>query len=220
FIQNSGYLSMADKAGLGPPNWQLFSVPTPTGVRHWLAVKRFDWVNNTASAGRYHMHSACGLLDADFRAPTLDYEDLIKASRQLCKSPAVGQLQFRRAIFNLFAGNQDDHSKNWSFLQDDNGNWNPAPFYDATFSPSPFGEHATAFAGFGKNPPLKAIQKLATCAGFTDWKLAQLAIGEVVETLSEFKSIAAQLGVEAQTIKLIGNQLDIFWQQNKHLMKP
>lgn len=64
------------------------------------------------SAGRLHMHSACGLLDADFR----DYIDLIKASRHLCKSPAAGQLQFRRAIFNLLASNQDDHSKNWAFF--------------------------------------------------------------------------------------------------------
>ncbi|MDX7986369.1 type II toxin-antitoxin system HipA family toxin [Xenorhabdus sp. 12] len=216
----AAYLSMAEKAGLEPPNWQLFSVPTSNGIRHWLAVKRFDWVNNAISAGRYHMHSACGLLDADFRAPTLDYEDLIKASRQLCKSPAAGQLQFSRSMFNLFAGNQDDHSKNWSFLQDDDGNWEPAPFYDATFSPHPFGEHATAFAGFGKSPPLRTIQKLATHAGFSSWKQAQLAIGEVVESLSEFKHVAAQLGIKAETIKLIGNQLDIFWQQNKQLLKP
>ncbi len=74
-------------------------------------------------AGRLYMHSACGLLDADFRSHSLDYSDLIKASRQLCKSPAAGQLQFRRAMFNLFAANQDDHSKNWGFLQADDGSW-------------------------------------------------------------------------------------------------
>ena len=64
-------------------------------------------------------------------------------------------------MFNLFACNQDDHSKNWAFLQSDNGQWQPAPFYDATYSPHPFNEHATAFLGYGKQPPLKAIQKLA-----------------------------------------------------------
>lgn len=62
------------------------------------------------------MHSACGLLNADYRAPSLDYLNLIKASRQLCRSPAAGQLQFRRAVFNLLACNQDDHSKNWAFF--------------------------------------------------------------------------------------------------------
>ncbi len=55
-----------------------------------LAFKRFDYVtqqtnlNSNRSSGRLHMHSACGLLDADFRTPNLDYIDLIKASRQLC----------------------------------------------------------------------------------------------------------------------------------------
>ena len=47
------------------------------------------------------MHSACGLLDADFRTPSLDYADLIKASRQLCRSPAVGQLQFEVVAHRL-----------------------------------------------------------------------------------------------------------------------
>ncbi len=60
-------------------------------------------LSGNRSSGRLHMHSACGLLDADFRTPSLDYIDLIKASRQLCKSPAAGQLQFRRAVFNLLS---------------------------------------------------------------------------------------------------------------------
>lgn len=82
--------------------------------------------------------------------PSLDYEELIKAPSLLCKSPAAGQKMFRCMIFNLFSLNQDDHSKNWAFLQSDNSEWQLAPFYDVTFSPSPYNEHATAFAGFGK----------------------------------------------------------------------
>jgi len=113
------YLHLAGKLGLEPPEWRLFEAPEQSGARAWLGVKRFDWVSHPQKAGRLHMHSACGLLDADFRTPSLDYEDLIKASRHLCRSPAVGKLQFRRAMFNLFACNQDDHSKNWAFLQDD-----------------------------------------------------------------------------------------------------
>ncbi|AZG35643.1 MULTISPECIES: HipA domain-containing protein [Shewanella] len=91
----------------------------------------------------------------------------------LCKSPATGQLQFRRAIFNLLACNQDDHSKNWAFLQSDNGEWQPALFYDVTFSRNYFGEHAKSFTGFGKRPPLKALQKLADSAGFARWSIAE-----------------------------------------------
>ncbi|TVP52985.1 MAG: type II toxin-antitoxin system HipA family toxin [Halomonas sp.] len=214
----AAYLDLAKKAGLEPPEWQLLRIPTPQGERAWLAIKRFDWVQHTYPAGRLHMHSACGLLDADFRTPSLDYADLIKASRQLCKSPAVGQLQFKRALFNLFACNQDDHSKNWAFLQDDRGQWQPAPFYDVTFSPHPFSEHATAYMGFGKQPSLKAIQQLATHAGFANWQQAQPYIQEIVEVVSTFPSVAKDLGVKASTIELITQRLSQAWQENKGLL--
>jgi len=111
----AAYLSLAAKAGLHTQEWKLIDAPAKSGAIHWLALKRFDRVlNQQGTLGRLHMHSVCGLLDADFRTPSLDYEDLIKVSRHICKSPIAGQLQFRRAIFNLFACNQDDHSKNWA----------------------------------------------------------------------------------------------------------
>lgn len=185
------YLGLAEQAGIDVPDWRLLSAPPSSGATHWLALKRFDRRNNEdappgrAFPGRFHMHSACGLLDADFRAPSLDYEDLIKAGSILCKSPHVGQKLFRRAIFNLFGLNQDDHSKNWAFLQNDQGDWFLAPFYDVTFSPSPFGEHATAFAGHGKQPPLQAIQRLAEAANFASWEQARKAIEEIVAAVSD-----------------------------------
>lgn len=204
----AAYLSLAGMAGLNPPQWTLLDAPQRSGAKKWLALKRFDYIHNpNGLPGRLHLHSACGLLDADFRAPSLDYEDLIKASSILCKSPAVGQLQFKRALFNLLVCNQDDHSKNWAFLQNDKGEWQPAPFYDVTFSPHPFAEHATSFAGFGKQPPLNALQKLADAAGFARWSIARQSIKEMIEVITEFSTIANNLGVNANTTTLINRQL-------------
>ncbi|MEA5411577.1 HipA domain-containing protein, partial [Synechococcus sp. BA-120 BA3] len=139
------YLQLAEQLQLEPPQHTLVQPGYANREYPWLALKRFDWVSNhEGPAGRLHMHSACGLLGADFRLPSLDYQTLISATRRLCKSPAAAQLQFRRAVFNLLASNQDDHSKNWAFLQNDQGHWQPAPFYDVTFSPHPHGEHSTA----------------------------------------------------------------------------
>lgn len=216
----AAYLQLAEMADLNPPQWQLLDAPEQSGAKAWLAVKRFDWLQNTETgrAGRLHLHSACGLLDADFRLPSLDYADLIKASRQLCKSPAVGQLQFRRAMFNLFACNQDDHSKNWAFLQDDNGQWQPAPFYDVTFSPHPFNEHATAFLGYGKKPPLRVIQQLAGHAGFADWKQAQQHIQHIVEVISNFAVIAKSYGVQKSTVTAIEKALASCRKDNSALL--
>ncbi len=212
------YLQMAEKANCQPPLWQLISAPEQSGAIAWLAVKRFDYLLTEQGTGRLHMHSACGLLDADFRTPSLDYLDLIKASRQLCKSPSVGQLQFRRAVFNLLAVNQDDHSKNWAFLQSDQGNWNVAPFFDVTFSPHPFNEHATAFDGHGKQPPLKTMQKLAASAGFSSWKEAQQCIFEVVESISQLSLLASQIGIRKTTVRSIEKILEQRRKDNQILM--
>lgn len=220
----AAYLSLAKSAGLNPPDWQLLPAPAKSGADYWLAVKRFDWVSDGEKLGRRHMHSACGLLGADFRTPSLDYSDLIKASSMICQSPVAGQMQFKRAIFNLFALNQDDHSKNWAFLHDADlqnpkGSWSLAPFYDVTFSPNPYAEHATAFSGYGKKPPLKIIQQLASTANFANWKQAQQTIEEVVTAISQFTEEAEALGVRKQTIALIEKQLNQVYRDNATLIK-
>lgn len=215
------YLTLADKAGIDVPTWQLLDAPKQSGADYWLALKRFDWQqkqSHTSQHGRLHMHSACGLLDADFKSPSLDYEDLIKASRVLCRAALAGKVQFRRAVFNLLACNQDDHSKNFAFLQSDDGQWSIAPFYDVTFSPHPFGEHATAFAGHGKTPPLKAMKNLANVAGFSNWSEAKEVIESVREAISMFRQEALLLGVHKDTIRLIEKQLNATWKANREAL--
>ena len=214
----AAYLRMAEQAGIEVPKWRLI----PVSKRHcrssavaWLAVKRFDC---SPDGGRFHMHSLCGLLDADFRAPSMDYEDLIKVSQTLCRSSAVGQSQFVRAMFNLFAVNQDDHTKNWAFLQDGTGNWRPSPCYDVTFSPSPQGEHSTAFLGHGSAPPLKAVQQLARQANFLSWAPAVEALGRVVEAVGQWQAVAADLGVSKDTQRLVGRRLDAAYRDNRALL--
>ncbi len=92
-------------------------------------------------------------------------------------------------------------------MQDDKGIWIPTPHYDITFSPNPYGEHATAFGGYGKNPPLKVVQKLAERAGFDDWQQAKIIIENTIETIANFRTIAKNFGIRPSTIRLINNQL-------------
>ncbi|EWH00820.1 type II toxin-antitoxin system HipA family toxin [Halomonas sp. BC04] len=209
----AAYLTLANRAGIDTPEWKLIAPPETSPAFAWLALRRFD----CSEQGRYHMSSACGLLDADFRLPSLDYEDLIKAGQALCGSPAVGRALFRRALFNLFTCNQDDHNKNWAFLLDDEGQWRPAPAFDLTFSPSPYGEHAMAFKGHGKNPPLKAVRSLAEQAGFTRWSEAKQVIEEVVTAVSGWDATAKELGVSTQTRREIQRRLDAIQNDNRPL---
>ncbi|MFL1454723.1 type II toxin-antitoxin system HipA family toxin [Marinobacter sp. GN3S48] len=215
----AAYLNLARQAGITVPEWQLIPAPETTGATAWLALKRFDCHPDLSHQGRYHLQSACGLLDADFRMPSLDYEDLIKATHILCKSMQAAREQFRRALFNLFTANQDDHSKNWSFLMDDLGHWHPAPFYDPTFSPGPHGEHSTAYQGHGKRPPLNAIQAIAAHAGYSRWSEVRNVIREVVDTIAGWEQEAKALGVSASTRKLIARHLDQTRKDNSHLLQ-
>lgn len=206
------YLTMATQAGLQPVQWQLLTQQD----YHWLAVKRFDYLAETA--GRKHVHSLSGLLDASHRYPSVDYFDLMKTTKLLCKSRAMSQLQFRRAIFNLFALNQDDHSKNWAFLQDEQGQWQPSPAYDLTFSLLYNGEHSMGFKQYGKKPPLKIIQELATVAGFNHWQEAKQAIQKVVDSLADFSRLAQEFNIHRQTQTAIQKALNQVWQENKSLL--
>lgn len=216
----AAYLTMAKEAGVETPEWRLLRGRTsPTSHSGppitWLALKRFDC---SAGGGRLHLHSLAGLLDADFRAPSMDYEDLIKASQVLCASAAVGRTQFARAVFNLLAANQDDHTRNWAFLQDDGGNWRPAPFYDVTFSPSPRAEHMTAFLGHGADPPLDAMQQLAAQANFAEWRQAREVIDRVADAIGRWDRVAADLGVTGETRRLIERRLNEVRTSNKALV--
>ena len=184
--------------------------------RFWLALKRFDC---SPEGGRYHMHSLAGLMGVNFRLPVVDYQDLIRVSMQLCQQPSVGHEQFRRAVFNLFALNHDDHAKNWSFLQNDHGQWRLAPFYDITHSPSPHGEHMCSFAGHGKQPPVSALQALASQANFSSWPQAQKLIQQVVQAVSCWPQVARELGISPQRRKLIAQNLNQAYQDNKQLLE-
>ena len=210
----AAYLRLAKRAGIDVPEWRLLDAPSDSPAIAWLAVKRFDCSAN----GRLHLHSLCGLLDADFRAPSMDYEDLIKASQVLCRSPAVGQRQFSRAIFNLLAVNQDDHTRNWAFLQDDAGGWTPSPFYDVTFSPNPHHQHCTAFLGHGAGPPVEAVRKLARQANFPSWPRAREANQRVAEAIDGWADVAAGLGVRRSTRRLVAERLGEARQANAALL--
>ena len=73
---------------------------------------------------------------------------------------------FRRACFNVFAHNRDDHAKNFTFLyNEDEDCWRLSPAYDITYSNTYYGEHTTSVDGNGKNPGEKELMNVGTGAG-------------------------------------------------------
>ena len=139
------YARMAQAAGVVMSETRLLR----TGKDAYFAVKRFD----RSRAGRHHVHTVAGLVDADFRVPgAIDYEALLKITWALTKNAAHVEQMFRRMVFNVLAHNRDDHARNHAFLMNGAGEWSPTPAYDLTFSNGPAGEHNLAVAGEGRNP--------------------------------------------------------------------
>jgi serine/threonine-protein kinase HipA len=102
---------------------------------------------------------------------------------------------FRRACFNVFAHNRDDHSRNFAFLMDEQGTWRPSPAYDLTFASGPGGEHTMLVAREGRTP---GREHLARLADLVDLKHGATVIDEVRAAVGRFKLHADRAGVPAK----------------------
>jgi serine/threonine-protein kinase HipA len=193
------YHLMAKEAGLIVPEAKLF--PSRKGMG-FFGVKRFDRNGDS----RIHMHTIAGLLHADHREPSLDYESIMKATLYLTKDIRQCEIQFRNAVFNVLSHNRDDHSKNFSFLMDQQGNWTVSPAYDLTFSSGPAGEHSTMIMGEGKNPTKKHLLKLAGTVGIKQDKALEI-IHQVFAALKKWDDFATKVGVSKLQTKNIGEAL-------------
>lgn len=147
----------------------------------YFATKRFD----RRSKKKVHVISVSGLLETSHRIPNLDYHTLMQLTMSLTKDFSEVEKMYRFMCFNVFAHNRDDHSKNISFLFDDNEKrWKLAPAYDLTYSNSIGGEHATTVNGNGKNPNVSDLLEVAKKAKIAVPKAERIAKGiyEVIQT--------------------------------------
>lgn len=156
-LQEYEYNKCAEKCGIETSECELFPSKRCSG---YFGTKRFD--RTDFDRKKILMASASALLETSHRIPNLDYNTLMQLSLQLTKNKADVEKIFRLMCFNVFAHNRDDHSRNFSWLYDEeNREWNFSPAYDLTYSNSIGGEHATTINGEGKNPTLKHILAVA-----------------------------------------------------------
>ena len=131
----------------------------------------------------------------------------MKVAWRLTSSSAQAEEQFRRAAFNMFAINRDDHSKNHGYIMQDDGTWQLSPAYDLTFSTGPNGEHWTSYDGEGKEPRIANLMTVARTASISE-KTALAMIDQVKTAVTSFKSLAKKNGVPDKISAPISQQLD------------
>ena len=169
------YSVCAKKCKIDIPETKLFPSKISSG---YFGIKRFDRKKlSTGAIRKLHMISVSGLLETSHRIPNLDYNDLMQLTLNLTKSFEEVEKLFRLMCFNVFSHNIDDHSKNFSFIYNEDLNkWELSPAYDLTYSYSINGEHATTINGNGVNPGLNDILKVAEKIGLDKKKAEKIAI--------------------------------------------
>ncbi|MCM1532441.1 MAG: type II toxin-antitoxin system HipA family toxin [Bacteroides sp.] len=176
------------------------------GRAHFL-TKRFDRVNGE----KVHMQTLCAIAHYDYRMlRAYSYEQAFNVMRELHLPYAQAQEMFRRMVFNVVIRNQDDHTKNISFLMDKNGKWSLSPAYDMGFSYNPDGDwtsqHQMSINGKFKDITRTDLMEFATKNNI---KEASEIIDRICGTAARWERIAAECGVPADMIKGIQSEFKL-----------
>ncbi|NKL01300.1 type II toxin-antitoxin system HipA family toxin [Rhizobium leguminosarum bv. viciae] len=186
-VEEQAYALMARAAGLEMAETRIFD--TRKGSR-LFATKRFD----RTPAGRLHMHTASGILNASHRQASLNYGQLHKLTLMMTRDSSEVLRMFRRMVFNVYARNRDDHAKNHAFLMNADGRWILSPAYDLTFSSGPGGEHSVDIAGEGRNPDIKHLLTVSRQASISDQD-ARDVIDQVRTAIEGWQQFAEKAGL-------------------------
>lgn len=132
------------------------------------------------------------------------YEDLFVIGRKINLTAEEQAQQYRRMVFNILAGNVDDHTKNFSFLMYPNGEWHISPAYDLIFSIDPdsrfFRNHELSVRGKRNNITRKDLIDFAKAQ---DIKNPANIIEQTIEVVKKFNDYAEQVGVSEYWISRI-----------------
>lgn len=124
------YYLMAKECGINMTAGRLLE----KNRRSHFMTKRFD----RQGTKKLHLQTLCAIAHFDYNDPAAySYEQAFQVMRQLRLPYRDAEELFRRMCFNVIARNQDDHTKNISFLMDENGEWALSPAYDVTYAYDP-----------------------------------------------------------------------------------
>ena len=188
------FSQLAKKCGIEMTECSLIE---ENGRAHFL-TKRFD----RADGGKIHMQTLCGIAHYDFYLRrTYSYEQAFNVMRSLHLPYSQAEEMFLRMVFNVVIRNQDDHTKNISFLMDEAGKWRLSPAYDLGFAYNPNGAWTDThqMSINGKFDDITR-QDLMDCALSNNIKNAAESIDKVCEEASKWPEIAKNCGVPQEMI--------------------
>lgn len=174
------------------------------GGRSHFMTRRFD---RDALGNKLHMQSLAALRHFDFNsAGAYSYEQAVETMRLLALPAYDIEQQFRRAVFNVLARNQDDHVKNIAFLMNRRGEWRLSPAFDVAYAYNPDGgwtsRHQMSLNGKRDGFALGDLVRFGVFCGMKPRK-AEALIREIGTHVEDWPAYAEKAGVPESTAAAI-----------------
>jgi serine/threonine-protein kinase HipA len=197
------YSRMAKVAGIEMTECRLLE----EGGRAHFMTRRFD---RTREGDKIHVQSLCALAHLDFKQIGVhDYAQLLLQIEQLGLGADARAEAFRRMVFNVAAANCDDHSKNFSFVLPEKGEWRLSPAYDVTHAHAPGGDwtHEHPMAVNGKRIAIARddVDSVADRFGVPG---AARIVDQVLDAVDEWPRDADEAGVPEADAHAVAVHID------------
>src|SRR3990167_1267072 len=196
------YHLMAAEAGIDMSPCRLLE---ENGRAHFM-TRRFDREGNQ----RHHLQTLCAMAHLDYKqVATHSYNQLFQTANQLQLGRGALVEILRRMVFNVLAVNNDDHTKNFSFLLREGASWALAPAYDITHAFNPDNEwvkqHLMSVNGRFHQITRLDVREVADRFGLlsdvTD------VIDKVQQAVGQWQGFAKRAGVDNAEAEAIASQI-------------
>lgn len=192
------YYLMAKECGITMMPCRLYE---ENGRSHFM-TKRYD---REGRKERLHTQTMCAINHMDFNHnQSFGYEQLFQIMRQLKLTYPEMEQMFRRMVFNVYARNCDDHTKNHSFIMNKKGDWSLSPAYDICFAYNPANHWVSKHAlSINSKREHFLVKDLMTIAELINCRNPESIIAEVKDTVSHWSDFAAQAHVDDDLYRMI-----------------
>lgn len=198
-----GYHLMATAAGIDMTESRLLE----EGGRAHFMTRRFD---RTTEGAKVHTQTLCAMAHLDFRQiGAHDYAQLFLHIEALALDPDARAEAFRRMVFNVASANCDDHTKNFSFVLPENGQWALSPAYDVTHAHTPASrwtrQHLMSVNGRFAGISRADVRDVADRFGVPG---ASGILAQILDTTAKWPAFAAEAGLPQAVSKRIEDDIE------------
>lgn len=176
--------------------------------RHFL-TKRFDRDGNK----KIHVQTLTGIAHVDYNKPGIySYEQLFDIARQLRLPREDAEQLFKRMAFNVIAENNDDHSKNFAFIYENN-RWRLSPAYDMAFAYNPesdwVGQHWMSVNGKRSDITIDDLMSVGTNVTRLGHSFLKESIEQVIDSVNMWPSLAKEQDVPKHLRDFMDPRIDM-----------